>query len=277
MPLPPDDPELTEVERIVRPPRVPWDDEAPDPEATTYTAAAHGPDPVPPWVITEDAARQHELGILKTGKEADVYVVRRTLGDRVNLLAAKRYRDFEDRTFRNDARYRRRRTGDARVDRAVDQGTRIGMGFRAMLWVNTEFETLGRLWAAGASVPYPVQQLDHEVMLEYIGDEQSAAPRLVAAPLGKPEIRDLYEQAVALLQTMVRCGVVHGDLSPYNLLVWKGRLVMIDLPQAVDPLAHADGLALLQRDVDNVCAWFERKGVETRRADLLADLLSLLF
>lgn len=70
---------------------------------------------------------------------------------------------------------------------------------------------------------------------------------------------------------------MHGDLSPYNLLVWQGRLVMIDLPQAVDPLAHADGLQLLERDVMNVCTWFERKGVATGKDDLLADLVSLLF
>jgi RIO kinase 1 len=277
LPLPPDDEPYRGLVPTGKPVRVPWDDDEPDPEATTYTAAAHGPEPVPPWVITDDAARQHELGILKTGKEADVHLVRRTLGDRANLLAAKRYRDLDERTFRNDARYRKRRTGDSRMDRAIGHGTRAGMGFRAMLWVHTEFETLGKLWAAGAAVPYPVQQLGNEVMLEYIGDEDGAAPRLVAASASEEELLDLFAQASALLHALLRCGVVHGDLSPYNLLVWQGRLVMIDLPQAVDPLSHPDGLQLLERDVVNVCTWFERKGVATRQDDLLADLVSLLF
>src|SRR5438067_11224043 len=91
----------------------PWDDDAFDPEASTYEAAEHGPDPVPDWVITSGDARQADLGLLKTGKEADVHLIERRHGDAVNVLAAKRYRKFEDRMFRNDARYRgARRTGE---------------------------------------------------------------------------------------------------------------------------------------------------------------------
>jgi RIO kinase 1 len=278
VPLPPDDQTAYRgLVNTVRPPRPAWDDDEPDHEATTYTAATPGPSPVPSWVITEDAARQYELGILKTGKEADVHLVQRTLGERVNLLAAKRYRDFEDRLFRDDSRYRRRRTGNRRVDLAMDRGTKAGMEFRASLWVDNEFDVLGRLWEAGAAVPYPVQLLGNELLLEYFGDADGAAPRLVAARVDMAAARDLYAQAVELLRALVRCGVVHGDLSPYNLLVWEGRLVMIDLPQAVDPLAQADGLGLLERDVTNVCTWFARKGVDTAPDDVIAELVSLLF
>ena len=277
MPLSSDDdqPAPTFV-RTVKTQKPKWDDDEPDLEATTYTFADRGPSPVPSWVITEDAARQFELGILKSGKEADVYIVERKLGDRSNLLAAKRYRDFEDRLFRNDARYRRR-VGNRRVDLAMDKGTKAGMEFRAALWVDTEFSTLGRLWEAGVSVPYPVQRIGNEIMLEYFGTREAAAPRLVASRASKDELVELHAQAIELLRQLVGAGVVHGDLSPYNLLVWDGKLIMIDLPQAVDPLTSRDGLGLLERDVTNVCRWFERHGVQTEATELLADLVSILF
>ncbi len=199
------------------------------------------------------------------------------LGDRVNILAAKRYRDLDERTFRNDAKYRRR-TGDRRTDLAMAQGSRLGMGFRAQLWIQTEFDALTRLWTAGAPVPYPVQMLGNELMLEYLGDSEEAAPRLVHAAAGRDrdQLADLYRQAVDALRTISSCQLVHGDLSVYNLLVWQDRLYVIDFPQAVDPLLNPDGLQLLDRDVRNLCRWFEGKGVETDADDLVAELVSLV-
>jgi len=258
----------------------PWDDEAPDLEATTYPAAEPGPDPVPPWVITSGDARQVELGLLKTGKEADVHLVERRLGDQVNLLAAKRYRKFEDRLFRNDARYRAgRRTGESRLDKAMAEGNKAGMAFRARMWLSTEFSTLCRLWSAGVAVPYPVQTLGNELMIELIGSGDEAAPRLVHARLapGSAELRSAWEQLLEAMHAMVRAGVVHGDLSPYNLLWDDGRLVVIDFPQAVDPVAHPEGMALLERDVTNVTTWFARRGVACDAGDLFASLLDGVF
>lgn len=264
--------------RSVKPIKAVWDDDVPDPEASTYFGADHGPSPVPGWVITEDAARQYELGVLKTGKEAEVYLVERRLGERTNLLAAKRYKAFEDRMFRNDARYRQgRRTGSSRTDKAMASGTRAGMIFRARQWVETEFEVLCRLWEAGAAVPYPVQRRGREVMLEYVGDETGAAPRLVNAQASRAELVDLYAQLVDLFDDLVRCGVVHGDMSPYNLLVWQGRLYAIDFPQAVDPVANPDGIALLERDVLNTTSWFAKQGVATDASELLGRLVGGLY
>lgn len=260
-------------------PRPRWDDDPPDPEATTYTDAVHGPSPVPDWVITEDAARQFELGALKSGKEADVHLVERRLGHFTNVLAAKRYRNVEERNFRNDAKYRGR-TGDRRTDLAMAKGTRVGMAFRAALWVDNEWSTLCRLWSAGAPVPYPVQRLGNEIMLEYIGDDDGAAPRLVqaASSMSAEELADVYEQLLAALRLFARAGIVHGDLSVYNLLVWQGRLVVIDFPQAVDPIRNTDGLDLLRRDVENLCRWFAGKGVAgVSAADVYTELLDLMF
>lgn len=265
--------------RTHKPTKIAWDDDAVDPEASTYLFSIHGPEPAPHWVITEDAARQHELGMLKSGKEADVYLVERTLDERVNILAAKRYRSLDERLFRNDARYRQsRRTGIRRVDLAMAQGTRAGMAFRAELWVQTEFDTLCQLWEAGVSVPYPVQRLGHEVMIEFVGDESGAAPRLVAAKPSAEQARELFSQLVDNLSRMAALGVVHGDLSPYNLLVWEDRLVLIDFPQAVDPILNPDGLALLERDVTNCCTWFAKRGVaEADPAAVLSELAAQVF
>jgi RIO kinase 1 len=277
---PEDDSEEDDFQPIVAKPRPRWDDEEVDPEQSTYSAADHGPSPVPDWVITDDAARQHERGIIKSGKEADVHLVERVVGDggRFNLLAAKRYRDLDERALRKDAKYRAR-LGDRRVDLAIAQGTRAGLSFRAQLWLETEFDALARLWEAGCAVPYPVQKLGVELMMEYLGDEEEAAPRLVNAVAGRSKASkvDLFEQLREQLRIMTSLGIVHGDLSPYNLLVWDDRLYVIDIPQAVDPIQQPEGLAILQRDVENLCKWFVSKGVrDADPVDVYRELLELL-
>ena len=255
-----------------------WDESDPDISQSTYFGAEHGPQPPPDWVITEDAAHQIERGILKTGKEADVHLVERRLGDRRNLLAAKRYRSLVHRQFRDDSRYRQaRRTGNRRTDLAMIQGTAAGRAFRAEEWVANEFDVLGRLWSAGVSVPYPVQRLGDEILVEYLGDDDFAAPRLVHAPLAGGQAEDLFTQAVTNVRLCAQRGVVHGDLSPYNILVWADRLFLIDFPQAVDAIAHPDGLRLLERDVANLCQWARRQGVACDPGEVCADVMAAIF
>ena len=253
-----------------------WDESDPDISQSTYFGAEHGPQPPPEWVITEDAAHQIERGVLKTGKEADVHLVERRLGEQRNLLAAKRYRSAVHRQFRDDSHYRGR-TGNRRTDLAINKGTRAGMGFRAEQWVANEFDVLGRLWSAGVSVPYPVQRSGSELMVEYLGDDDGAAPRLVHARLADGQAPDLFAQAVVALRLCAAHGVVHGDLSPYNMLVWDGRLFLIDFPQAVDPIAHPEGLRLLQRDVTNLCDWGRRHGVACDPGELCAEVMAVIF
>ena len=256
-----------------------WDDELPEDGRSTYcNADAHGPSPTPAWVITEDAATDDDLGLLKAGKEAEVFLVERTLGDRTNLLAAKRYRRADRRAFRNDAMYTHgRKTGESRFDRAVANGTRKGMQFRAVQWAGTEFDLLGRLWEGGVPVPYPVQLLGTELLLEYIGDRDGAAPRLAHAHGTRQDLADWYGQVVEILRRFTRVGVVHADLSAYNLLVWHGRVVVIDLPQAIDLHHHPQGFDILLRDVANVCTWFGRKGVLCDPDEVFADLMTWAF
>jgi RIO kinase 1 len=245
---------------------------------SSYRDAYVGPQPVPTWVITEDAAQQIERGVLKTGKEADVHLVERRLGDRLNLLAAKRYRAAERRQFRDDSRYRQaRRTGNRRTDLAIDKGTRAGVAFRAEQWAANEFDVLGRLWSAGVAVPYPVQRIGSELMVEYLGDDDGAAPRLVQVMPAEEQTADLFAQAIVNIRLCARRGVVHGDLSPYNMLVWAGRLFLIDFPQAVDPVTHPDGFTLLERDVTNVCRWAQRHGVACDAGEVFAEVVAEVF
>lgn len=133
------------------------------------------------------------------------------------------------------------------------------------------------MWEAGCAVPYPVQKLGIELMMEYLGDEDEAAPRLINAVVGrsKADRGDLFDQLRQSLRLMAEVGLVHGDLSPYNLLVWEDRLYVIDLPQAVDPILEPEGLGLLERDVRNLCKWFGSKGVATDADAVFRELLEI--
>lgn len=256
-----------------------WDDGVDpfDVGRSTYESATHGPDPVPDWVITSSDARDEDLGSLKSGKEADVSIVERTFGDQRNLLAAKRYRDTDHRNFRNDASYRMGKEPlDGRTARAMKKKTAYGNNARANVWATAEFETLCQLWEAGLPVPYPVQLLGSELLLEFIGDDDGAAPRLAEARPDKDLLVHLRDQAVAILWGLAGAKVVHGDLSPYNTLVWGDTLWVIDLPQAAEltdvtraAQFNANALDFLQRDCRNLLGYFQKKGVETPDPDAL--------
>jgi RIO kinase 1 len=233
-----------------------------------------GPKPHPKWLVTDLAAVDAELGILKTGKEADVYLIRRYVPgtERSCLLAAKRYRDAEHRLFHRDAGYLEgRRTRESRVNRATANRSAFGKQMIAGQWANAEFTALCRLHAARVTVPYPVQITGTEVLLEFVGeDDGTAAPRLAETRPGDKLLASLWEQFTAMLDTLARHGLAHGDLSPYNLLVHHGRLVMIDLPQVVDVIAHPAGRDYLARDARNVATWFAARGLPADPDDLAA-------
>jgi len=253
----------------------PWN----EPNYSSWDGATHGPTPRPDWVVTEFRAVDTELGVLKTGKEADVHLVHRAVpGTPGCLLAAKRYRSSEHRMFHRDSGYQEgRRVRRSREMRAMANRTSFGRDLLAGQWAVAEFSALSMLWSLGAPVPYPVQLLGTEVMLEFIGDENgTAAPRLAQCRPGSRELADLYAQCVEAMLLLARGGFAHGDLSAYNLLVDDGRLVMIDLPQIVDLVANPQGADYLRRDCDNVCAWFQRRGlqsvdVEQLYGDLMAE------
>jgi RIO kinase 1 len=242
-------------------------------------AGERGPEPRPRWLITDLAAVDTELGVLKTGKEADVFLVRRGVPDsgRSCLLAAKRYRGADHRMFHRDNGYLEGRRGrKSRTTRAVAHRTSFGREMIAEQWANAEFTALRQLYEAGVAVPYPVQIVGTEVLLEFIGEpDGSAAPRLAETPGRGGDLAGLWEQLVRALVTLARCGLAHGDLSAYNLLVHRGCLVIIDLPQVVDVIANPRGASFLDRDAVNVARWFAARGlagVTPEPADLPALL-----
>ena len=238
------------------------------------TPLERGPKPHPKWLVTDLAAVDSELGILKTGKEADVYLIRRHVPgtDKSCLLAAKRYRDAEHRLFHRDAGYLEgRRVRESRVNRATASRSAFGKQMIAGQWANAEFTALGRLHRARVPVPYPVQVTGTEVLLEFIGDaDGTAAPRLAETRPDDKLLASLWDQFTVALDTLASHGLAHGDLSPYNLLVHKGRLVLIDLPQVVDVIAHPTGRDYLARDARNVATWFAARGLPAADPDALA-------
>jgi RIO kinase 1 len=238
------------------------------------TPLERGPKPHPKWLVTDLAAVDSELGILKTGKEADVYLIRRHVPgtDKSCLLAAKRYRDAEHRLFHRDAGYLEgRRVRESRVNRATASRSAFGKQMIAGQWANAEFSALGRLHGARVPVPYPVQVTGTEVLLEFIGDaDGTAAPRLAETRPDDKLLASLWDQFTVALDTLARHGLAHGDLSPYNLLVHQGRLVLIDLPQVVDVIAHPTGRDFLARDARNVATWFAARGLPAADPDALA-------
>jgi RIO kinase 1 len=264
-----------------------------EPDYSTWPQAAHGPEPLPGWVITDADALDTELGVLKSGKEADVHLVERRLEvtgrpPRVMLVAAKRYRDNDHRLFHRDASYvEGRRVRRSRETRAMARRTEFGRALLAGQWATAEFTALSRLWSltrsgddAGPSalVPYPVQLNGRELMLEFLGDDDGhAAPRLAQTRPGPEELIDQWHQTIQALGTLALEGLAHGDLSAYNVLVHRGRLVLIDLPQIVDVVANPQGPAFLARDVATMARWFLARGLPQTLCDpdrLTADLLA---
>jgi len=245
------------------------------PEIPTYSTYRHpstlrGPSPVPDWVPTDPDLLDEDLGVMKTGKEADVFLVRR--GE--TFLAAKRYRDNDHRMFHRDAGYLEgRRTRFTRENRAMANRTTFGRQLIAGQWAVAEFAILGRLWTAGAAVPYPVQLLGTELMMELIGDDDGTpAPRLAQLRPGPSEAQELYAQLRAVLVHLAEIGYTHGDLSAYNVLVDDGRLVLIDLPQAVDLAGNPQGFDYLRRDCANICTWFTARGIDADPGQLEDEL-----
>jgi len=218
--------------------------------------------------------------VIKTGKEADVELIRRALpGEAGCLLAAKRYRSPEHRLFHRDAGYLEgRRMRRSREMRAIANRSAFGRNLIAEQWAVAEFAALSRLWSVGAPVPYPVQRDGTELLMEYLHTDGAAAPRLAQQRPDPDELRTLWSQLVAALELFATLGLTHGDLSAYNILVQDGQLMLIDLPQVVDVIANPGGPQFLARDVANIATWFQARGLPEYIADpagLTTELLEI--
>lgn len=216
------------------------------------------------------------IGELKSGKEATVYLTRGPTG----LGAAKLYRDAAVRSFKNDTLYRDGRfIGDARVKKAIDQRSKTGVSAQQALWVMHEYLQLWTLFNAGLPVPKPLvgpgaddcAKAGRVVLMEFVGDEDAAAPRLSDLRLSPEEAQDAFEQSVKLLTSLLKLGKIHGDYSAYNLLWWQGKVIIIDLPQMVDIAENSHAGELLERDVRSLCTSF-RRSVDVDPYEILREI-----
>ena len=245
---------------------------------------SRGPEPRPDWVVTSQAAVDTDLGILKTGKEADAFLLERAvpgadaLGASV-VMVAKRYRGTDHRNFHRAASYTEGRSMKrSRDERALKRKSTWGKVVAASEWAISEWDALKRCWELGLPVPYPVQIDGTEILMEWItGPDGETAPRL-AQTRPEPELLASYfEQLRDAMAVLVQHGIVHGDLSPYNILAAGDRLVIIDLPQIVDLVGNPTGMDFLMRDCTNVCTWFQARGLAVDEQDLFAELLAHAF
>lgn len=247
--------------------------------------------PAPPdWLVPEPYT-EVDLGVLKTGKEAQVSLVERAGPTGRCLLARKLYlpRQVTDKgvleamgvqrasQFRHDVTYREgRQFRKSRDRRAVEQMSAHGKALLQERWTNHEHDVMAVLWAAGARVPYPVRFAEDRFDMEYIGDLGGAAPTLARLRPRGALLDAMWEQLVDNLRIVVAAGYAHGDLSAYNLLWWRDELWLIDLPQAVDIAANPMGLDFLHRDLANITAWFGRQGLDRDAEELFGMLLAEL-
>ena len=191
---------------------------------------------------------------LMSGKEADVFIVR--CGNKVRC--AKIYKDAVKRSFKKAAQYTEgRRVRNSRRARAMEKGSKFGRKQQEETWQNAEVDALYRLDRAGVRVPEPYGCFDGVLLMELITDEDgNVAPRLNDVGMSEEQALEDHAQVMQDVVRMLCAGLVHGDLSEFNVLVDEDGPVIIDLPQAVDAAANNNAYSMLTRDVDNMTAYY---------------------
>jgi RIO kinase 1 len=240
------------------------------------------------WIIGylgeffEDQIIADVLRQVKGGKEATVYCCRAYPGREVELIAAKVYRPRMFRTMKNDHIYRE--GGDIADDSgqsalrsrrakvAMKKKTEFGHTLLHNAWLHNEHSTLQRLHAAGVLVPEPYAVSENVILMEYLGEVGNPAPPLVNVRLQRDEARPLFNRLVEHIDLMLALQVVHGDLSAHNILYWDGDVRIIDFPQAVASHVNPSAQTIFRRDVERVCQYFARYGIESDPYNLARDL-----
>ncbi len=226
------------------------------------------------WI--SDVLRQ-----VKGGKEASVYLCRAGAQVPAALIAAKVYRPRNLRNLKNDQLYREgRETLDEDGNLIQDLGmlkaqhnrSMYGEQIRRQSWIAFEFQTLERLHAAGADVPKPYEMAPKAILMDYIGSEQLAAPTLNTLSLDPQEARRLYERLLHNIELMLAQGIVHGDLSAYNVLYWEGKPTLIDFPQVISPHQNRNAYPIFERDMRRLCEYFITQGLSLDPQHLARDL-----
>jgi RIO kinase 1 len=204
--------------------------------------------------LLDDGLIDEVIHPLMSGKEADVFVVR--CGSA--LRCAKIYKDSVKRSFKKAAQYTEgRKVRNSRRARAMEKGSRFGRRQQEESWQNAEVDALYTLARAGVRVPQPYGCFDGVLLMELITDEAGAiAPRLNDVTMSAEQAREDHALVMHYVMRMLCAGVVHGDLSEFNVLVTEEGPVIIDLPQAVDAAANNNARSMLERDVKNMTDYY---------------------
>jgi len=210
--------------------------------------------------LVADGLVDEVVARLMSGKEADVYIV--SCGD--ELRCAKIYKDEETRSFKQAVKYREgRKVRNTRRTRAMDKGTRYGRQESEKTWHDAELNALKKLAEAGVRVPTPYFCLDGVLLMELITNEEGeVAPRLADVAFSTEKALQDHARMMQSVIRMLCVGLVHGDLSEFNVLVDANGPVIIDLPQAVDAAANAHARSMLERDVNNMTRYYARYAPE---------------
>jgi RIO kinase 1 len=210
--------------------------------------------------LVDDVIRQ-----LMSGKEATVYIVR--CGEEIRC--AKVYKDAKQRSFRKSVSYQEgRKTKNSRQARAMEKGTRYGRQMQEEAWQSAEVDALYRLAAAGVRVPQPYICHEGVLLMDLVTDADGhPAPRLNDVELSPAQALEFHAGLLNQVVRMLCAGIIHGDLSEYNILVGHDGPVIIDLPQAVDAAGNSNAGPMLERDVANLAAYFSRFAPELADSD----------
>jgi RIO kinase 1 len=223
------------------------------------------------------------LGRVKGGKEASVYRCEGHPSTGADLLAAKVYRPRMFRNLSNDAMYREGRhvldkdqkevnSRKARDMKALAKKTAYGQELAHISWMSFEYTTLQQLHARGAAVPQPYAMSENAILMTYYGDEARGAPTLSEVRLSPVEAKSLFEVVLFNIELMLEMGLIHGDLSAYNLLYDEGEIVLIDFPQITHTTSNGNAQFILKRDVQRVCEYFAAQGVKCNAQHVFTHL-----
>jgi RIO kinase 1 len=223
--------------------------------------------------LIDDGVIDEVIRSLKSGKEATVYLVR----SGAHTRCAKVYRDMRQRSFQKRARYQEgRKVRGSRQARAIAKSTRFGRREQEAAWKNAEVDALYKLVAAGVRVPKPYGYFNDTLIMELVTDAAGdPAPRLGEVDLSPETAREYHHFLIQQIVRMLSVGLIHGDLSEFNVLVGTEGPVIIDLPQAVNAAGNNGAPAMLERDVNNLRGTLGRFAPELLETEFAREMWAL--
>lgn len=223
------------------------------------------------------------LRLVKGGKEASIYQCIASMDSPIDgkYLAAKVYRPRRFRNLRNDYIYRegRQELDDdgnpiirEKMIKAINQRSTYGKEVMHTSWLEHEYKTMQLLYAAGVDIPKPYASGPNAILMDFIGDDEMAAPTLNQVDLERDEAQLLFDRVIHNVELMLKHNRVHADLSAYNILYWEGEIILIDFPQAISPGDNQSAYLIFKRDMLRICEYFNRQGIVSDH-EKLADSL----